>query len=173
MKVSSISINNGLFLGIILIIFTAVLSYTNPIMFIKSRSFLLSVPFLLILIKAGNEFRRTQGGIATFNEIMNITFFCGLIAVALCTTFEYIHFNFINEGLKDIEKEISLEAIELTKSILSEEMVEKNMQIIKEGDMYSLGQCFSKFLIRLLLPTALFSVLVSLIQKRNKPIIQP
>lgn len=167
MKINQISIQNGLFLGVILITFTLVLSYTNPTMFLKSKTMLLLMPFIIILIKAANDFRRGNQGIASFKELFNITFFTGAIAVLICSIFEYFLFNFINKDLIPLEKTINLEALELTKAMLSTEYVELQKSIIEKSNMHSITQTITNLFLRLLAPTALFASFVSLILKRN------
>lgn len=168
MKINQISVQNGLFLGLILITFTIVLSYTNPTMFLKSKTMLLLMPFIIILIKAANDFRRKNEGIATMGQLFNITFFCGAIAVLICSIFEYFLFNYINPDLIPMERQINLEAIELTKSMLSDEYAELQKTIIKETNMHSVTQTLTTFSLRLITPTALFALFVSLILKRDK-----
>ena len=168
MKIGPISINNGLFLGIILVIFTLVLSYTNPTMFIKSKTMLLSMPFIIILIKAANEFRRSNGGLASFGQLFNITFFCGAIAVLICSIFEFLLFNYINPELAVVEKAIQIEALEQTKSLFGEGFIENQIPEIESKNMHSLDVSLTNFIFRLIAPVALFSSIVSLILKRNE-----
>ena len=148
MKISPISINNGLFLGVILISFTWILSYSNPMMFLTSKSIFLSMPFILILIKAGREFRRGNDGEATFGELFNITFFCGAIAVIICSLFEFMLFNYLNPELIEVEKAVNLDAIEKAKSILGESMYEVQKKILEESDMHSMTQSLSTMTLR-------------------------
>lgn len=168
MKINQLSIQNGLFLGIILITFTMVLSYTNPTMFLKSKTMLLMMPFIIVLIKAANDFRRKNEGVATMGELFNITFFCGAIAVLICSTFEFFLFNYINAELIPLEKSINLEAIELSKAMINEDYAELQKKIIQETNMHSVTQTLTTFSLRLLTPTALFALFVSLILKRDK-----
>ncbi len=168
MKISPISINNGLFLGVILISFTWILSYSNPMMFLTSKSIFLSMPFILILIKAGREFRRGNDGEATFGELFNITFFCGAIAVIICSLFEFMLFNYLNPELIEVEKAVNLDAIEKAKSILGESMYEVQKKILEESDMHSMTQSLSTMTLRFFTPSALFSLVLSLILRRKK-----
>lgn len=167
MKISPISVNNGLFLGVILIAFTVILSYSNPTMFLTSRSMFLSMPFILILIKAGREFRKGNNEQATFGQLFNITFFCGAIAVIICSVFEYLLFNFINTDLIEIERSVSLNAIEAAKGILGEATYELQKKILEESDMHSLTQSFSTMALRFFTPAALFASVLSLILRRK------
>jgi len=167
MKISTLSINNGLFLGIILIIFTLILSYTNPSMFLTSKSMLLSMPFILILIKAGREFRRSNNEEASFGELFNITFFCGVIAVSICSVFEFTLFNYINPELIEVERTVNLDAIEKAKSMVGEKVYEIQKEILKEKNMHSLDQSIITMILRFLTPAGLFSLIISLILRRT------
>lgn len=168
MKISNTSINNGLFLGLILIIFSVALSYANPTLFIQSKSFLLSVPFVLILIKAASEFRKESDGYARFGQLFNITFFCAAIAVVICTLFEFILFNYIQTDLIEVERSLSLEALEKTRDLLGEEYVTKNKKLIESAELHSIGQTFGYLLTRMVFPAGLFSSFVSLIFQRKR-----
>lgn len=170
MEMKSISINNGLFLGIILIIFTIVLSYVNPRLFLQAKSFLLVIPFILILIKTGLDFRKLNGGIASLADLFVACFICSIIAILMCSSFEYLQFNYFNPGLLEIQYELSLEALEQSKSLFGEAYAEKGKSFLEKENLYGLKEIISMVFIRFFIPGAFFSFLVALILKRSNSI---
>lgn len=89
MNIDRIAVNNGVFSGVVLITFTLVLSFVNPEVFLKSKSFLLLIPFVLILIKNASDIRREAGGYIEYKTLFLQGFVCAAIAVFMCSCFEF------------------------------------------------------------------------------------
>lgn len=164
--------NNGIFLGIILIVFSIVLSYVNPRMFLASQSFILMVPFVLVLIKNAFDIRRIQGGWISFKSLFYNSFVCAMIAISFCSVFEYFLFNSIFPDLKDIYREISIEALKTMKGTFSEEMIDKSMEEIEKDNFYGPIYIIMLFLRRIIAPGLLLSLFVSYFLKKSKPTTQ-
>lgn len=169
------SINNGLFLGIAMIISTYALYLANPKMFLSARSIILFMIFIIILVKAGLDARKAMGGYISFGKAFQNMFVTGAIATALCTMFEYVLMNHIDPTLIDMQKEIAMEAAESVKGLLSgmgdeyEEAFDAEMEKIETSNPVSLPNTLKNYLVRLVAPVALMSAIIGLIIKRNSP----
>jgi len=171
MNINEQARNNGVFLGIILVVFTIVLSYVNPRVFLTTRSFLLIVPFIIILVKNAFDIRKSKGGFIGFKKLFLYSFTTSAIAITLCTAFEYVLFNHLYPELVEIYREIGLEALEQSKSFFNDQTIEKSRAQFEKENLYGVTEVISLYLTRLLVPGALLSLLVAGILKKSKPII--
>lgn len=167
------SINNGLFLGIAMVIGSYVLYLANPKMFFSAKSLVLLMIFIIILVKAGRDARADNGGYISFKEVFINMFVTGAIGTLLCTSFEYLLFNFIDPSLIDMQKEIALEAAEKVTELLGgmgeeyEIAFEKELEKIENGNPASAGSTLKNYFARLIAPVALMSAIIGLILKRK------
>lgn len=168
MKINKQSRNNGLFLGIILVTFTLILSMANPTGFLKTKSFVLIVPFFIILMKNCFDFRKRNDGIADIKSLFIQGMICSSIAIFICTGFEFLLFNYLFPELNDIYKNVSLEALEESAGIFGESFIEKNREAIENQELYGISQTITLLITRMLAPGALLSFLTALIFKKNK-----
>lgn len=167
MSFTSLAKNNGIFLGIILIVFSLVLSFVNPAVFLKSRSLILIVPFFIILMKNAFDIRRVNEGYIDFKSLFLYGMLCSVLAISLCTTFEYFLFNYIYPDLKEVFRAISLEALEESGTLLGDSYREQFEENLNKDDLYNLPQMVSLFFTRMLTPGALLSVLTALMFKKS------
>ncbi len=161
--------NNGIFLGIILILFSIVLSYINPRMFLQLKSSLLIVPFMIVLIKNAFDLRKLNDNVSSISFLFWQGFICSSIAILMCTTFEYILFNYLYPELIELYRSISLESLEVSRDIYSDELYELSRKEIADNpNLYGITQIFVFFLIRLAVPGALLSMIIALLFRKNK-----
>lgn len=167
------SINNGLFLGVAMVIGSYVLYLANPKMFFSAKSIVLLMIFIIVLIKAGKDARTENGGYISFKEAFINMFVTGAIGTLLCTSFEFVLFNFIDPGLIDIQKEIALEAAEKVTEMLGglgeeyEVAFEQEIEKIEEGNPASMAATIKNYFARLIAPVALLSAIIGLVIKRR------
>jgi hypothetical protein len=160
--------NNGIFLGMILIVFSLVLSYVNPAVFLNTRSFIMLVPFFIILMKNAFDLRRINDGVISFRDLFLYSLLCSVIAIILCTSFEYTLFNFFYPELKDVFRAVSIEALEQSGTILGDDYKEKVIKNLEEEELYNFAQIISLFFTRLIAPGALLSGMAALMFKKSK-----
>jgi len=169
------SINNGLFLGIALIISSYSLYLANPRMFFAAKGFVLLLIFILILVKTGIEVKKANGGYIGFGEAFKNMFITGAIGTFLCTFFEFIHFNFLSPELLELQKELSIETAEKLLELIEEnrpqylEVGEQYLDKIQEEEnLAGFSNTITNFIGRLVAPTALLSALIALIIKTRR-----
>ena len=169
------SINNGIFLGIAMIISTYVLYLANPSMFLTARSVILLMIFILILVKSGMDARKIQGGFISFGEAFKNMFVTGAIGVTFCTLFEFILTNYIDPSLIVMQQEIAMEAAEQVKEMFGgfgmgeelEEEMDKQLETLEETNPFSPGNTLKNLLFRFVAPVAFMSALFGLIIKKK------
>lgn len=172
MKTYQRAINNGFFLGIALIACSYVLYYVNPDMFVEAKSSVLIFVFILVLFKTGTELRRENNGILKFFPGFKHMFVTGALAVFLCTSFEYVLYNFIDPNLIEIQRALELERFELSKNIFNdkfEPVIKETLNEIKTGNNSSIDKMILKYLIRLVAPVGFFASFIALIIQRKAP----
>lgn len=168
MTLDKIGIQNGIFLGIVLIIFNGLLSYLNPEIFIRTKSGVLIFPFVILIYKTGKDKLRLHNYQANFKQLLLSTMTCAIIGITLCSVFEYVQFNHLFPEYKEISKEIQLEVMESARSFLGDKFVEKNKALIENQNLHSLEIILSQMFWRYLFPGFVTCFFVSLILKRKK-----
>ena len=161
------AINNGLFMGVVFIISSYALYSADSQSFINLKSSVLFIPFLLLLFKTGTDARRMGGGYIKYGSVFKDLFFASVIGTFLCTTFEFLLFNYIDPTLKLTMKELALKGMEDMEGMMNSELYGKVMERFNEENLYSLSFSISQFVIRIFVPCALFSAALAMIIKRE------
>ncbi len=166
------SIQNGLFMGIAMIISSYALYLANPSMFLSAKTLVLLLIFIILLVKSGLDARKGNGGFISFKSAFFNLFVTGAIGTLICTIFDYIHFNMLAPELIDMMKEIQLEAAEQMSGILGsspemEEIMEESMDQIEDSNPASLGTMAMGYGIKLILTIPFFSAIISAIIKKD------
>ena len=128
---------------------------------------------LLILIwamvMAGNAFRSSNGGYASWKEMLKPTFIVGIISGLISTVFQFLMFNVIDTGLADAQKEAVVATMEGYADVIGEEGMDKFMDNL-EAQSFGFGptQAFQNILL-LIIGSFIIAAIVSAILKRNRP----
>lgn len=168
---SANALKNGVFMGAMLIICAYVLYLTDRDAFIRYKSWVVFLPFLILLFKTGADARRLNGGWISFKNAFKEILFAAVIGITMCTSYEHILFNYIDPELKLILKDISVESLSQMGTLVSESTLETFRDKIDKENLYSIGYTLSTYVVRLLTPGVVFSLLISFIIKRQKPIL--
>lgn len=167
------SIQNGLFLGAAMAISSYVLYLADPGMFFKSKTSVLFLIFIILMVKSGLDARKNNGGFISFGSAFKNMFITGAIGTLICTVFEFLQFNFIAPELIDMQKEMQMEAAERLSEMFSgmsdevEDAVEESLEKIENDNPASIGNTIKNFVVRLVTPVALFGALIALFIKRD------
>ncbi len=170
---SKTSIQNGIFLGLALVISSYIIYLANPNMYLTARSSILFLIFLLIMIKSGLDARKSNGGFINFKSAFINMFITGAIGTFLCTLFEYIHVNFMAPELIEMQRELALEAAEKVSGLFGdlgeefEEEMEAQLEKLEEENFASLPNSIKNYFLRLIAPVAFFSAIIGAIIKRK------
>lgn len=161
------AINNGLFMGVVFIIASYSLYLADSQSFINLKSGILFMPFLLLLFKTGTDARRLNDGVISYGNAFKDLFFASVIGTFMCTTFEFMMFNYIDPSLKDIMNELALKGMEDMEGVMNSDLYNKMLERFDTEHLYSISFSISQFIIRIFVPCALFSAMLSLIIKRE------
>jgi hypothetical protein len=161
------AINNGLFMGVVFIVSSYALYSADSQSFINLKSSILFIPFLLLLFKTGTDARRINDGYISYGAVFKDLLFASIIGTFLCTSFEYILFNFIDPSLKVVMKDIALKGMEEMEEMMNSELYVKVLERFDSENLYSLSFSISQFVIRIFVPCALFSAAMAMIIKRE------
>ena len=157
---------NGLFLGGALVVASFSFYMANTKMFLIGKSQLLFIPFLILLFKTGGDARRINGGYIDFKGLFKDMFFAAAIGTFLCTSFEYILFNFIDPDLK-IQMAENMRTVFKERGLEGNYLYEKSLEQIENGQYFSLGSTILAYLVKLIAPSALVSAMYAGIMKRK------
>jgi len=166
------AISNGLFMGVIFILASYVLYLADAQSFINYKSWVLFLPFLILLFKTGTDARRNNDGLIRFGQAFKNMFFAAAIGTLICTTFEHYLFNSIDPSLIDLMKEQAVISMESMKDYADEGLVNGYIAKIQSEQLYTISYSITQYVVRLILPCAIFSALVSYIIRRDKKLLQ-
>ena len=155
-------------MGVILIISSLTLYFVDPSLFLSMRSWILLTIIIVLMIKTGLDERRIGEGFIDFGDAFRSMFIASAIGILFCTMFEYIMFNIIDPGLIETQREIALEAIEKMSGFLGEDGYEMAVERIQDQEFNTPAQTLISYLVRQLVPNALFSAIIALIIKRKQ-----
>ena len=171
------SFNNGLFLGIAMIISTYVIYLANPAMFFTAKSSILLLIFFLIILKTGSEIKREQGGYLTYSQGFKNMFVTGAIGVFMCSIFEYLLFNFIGPELAEMKKQLEMESMESLREFALEffgseyeSQFDDALDQLEDTDTVGLSNSLKAFMSRLIAPAALSAAVMALFIKKKPPL---
>ena len=162
------AVRNGWMLGVSLIIISLVFYLISPNAFFTYASWVGFVAYIYFLYRAGVDERNEQGGYISFGEAFKVSFVALVIGSAIYWVFYYILFNFIDPSLADTQKQIAMEAMEKMSGLIGQEGYERMMEEMEKQDFgASIGRTLSSFAFSLILPGALFCLIIALIVRKK------
>lgn len=125
---SNPSIKYGVYAGVIMIVLDLILYLVGEKVFLMASSYL-ALPIIIgAMIYSAKEYKSANGGFGSFRELFTASWLSYLIGGLIITFFTYILYNFIAPSLIETTIQISAEAMEKAKGLLSEEAYEKAME---------------------------------------------
>ena len=166
---NKIAVNNGIFMGVILMVASMLLYFVNVETFLTMKSYILFFVVLLLYIKTANDLKKSQGGFLSFGEGFKAIFIASVVGFGICTIFEYIHFNLIDPTLADQMKDLTLEKMDEAAGFLSDDMLEKATEAIEDQEFtITLSRSLMNYVVRLVFPAAVVGAIVSLILRKKE-----
>ncbi len=170
MNMENPSIKYGVYVGVIgMIIGLATYVLGTAAFFHWSKGI---VGFLILIwgmVMAGNAFRDSNGGYASWKEILKPTFIVGIISGLISTVFQFLMFNVVDTGLADAQKDAVLATAEGYADVIGEEGMETFMDNL-DAQSFGFGPTEAIQSIGLLIIGAfIIAAIVSAILKRNRP----
>ena len=167
------SLNNGLFLGVAMVVCMFSLYFANVSMFFHSKVWVYFLVFILIILKSGREAKRQNGGQITFGSAFKNMFYTGAIGYFIVSVGEFMLYNFIDSNLIDIYREITIESLETMAELFNNELLLENMEAqidkLEDSNPLSIGQLSMQLLSRLIAPVAFCSAIFALfIRTKNR-----
>lgn len=164
-----IALKNGVIGGIIAIIINLVLWLIDPSTFIKYGSYVGLLILIVFMIKSARDFRLQNEGFLPFIDALKATFLTALVLSAITSLFQYVHYNFIDPNLIDLQKQIAVEAIQKMSGIIGEDGVNAAMEKLDSSEMnMGILQVVKGWLMGLIF-NAIIALIISAIMKKNKP----
>ena len=158
----------GLYLGIASIASLLIFYIANPELIFSYNSYLGFVLTIIFLVMACKEQRTNLGGYSAFGEMFKTAFITFLIGSIIGIVFQYIFMNFVDPGLIEMHREISMEAVEKMGSFIGEEGMEAAREKIEESNPVSIGNMGIGFLFSLVIG-AIFAAIIGAIMKKTDP----
>jgi hypothetical protein len=160
----------GLIAGLIVVLITLSLYLGGIDMYMSPAAFITYLVMITFAVVAALKKRKMNGGYLSFQEALKITFTVFAVALLLQTVFVYILFNFIDVSFKEAMMQASMDKTEqmLRKFGLPDSEIEKATDPKKAMDQFGLAGVFLGYAMTCIV-AFIFSLLISIIVKKNKP----
>jgi len=163
----SFGIRYGLLLGLISILLTLVLYFINPeFLFNIVRSgplFILTIAFMVLAVLAA---RKANSGLISFGNAFVVAWLVGIIYTLLSGLFDFVLQTYIDPNLLEVQRQLTVDAMESMSSILNEEQMEDAIDqaaiAIGKPSTVLIGLVSSALL------SAIPALIIAAILKRNK-----
>ncbi|MCF8236743.1 MAG: DUF4199 domain-containing protein [Saprospiraceae bacterium] len=170
MNTNQTSINYGLIGGMAAIALSLLYYLMNVSGFITWGAWFSYLALGATMVMAGLAIRKAQDGFIEFKEALKVTFLVWVIGTILTTLFMYAMFNFIDPGLVDVQKEVTMEWMEKFTANMDEETLDEiNKRIAEEGFGLNLKKSLLGYGVGLIFPGFIIALIVSLIIRRKNP----
>ncbi|MFV0539729.1 MAG: DUF4199 domain-containing protein [Aestuariibaculum sp.] len=167
----SIAINYGLYLGILLVLFTIVAYIVDLELMINMwAGIIMFIGVIIIGIVSVAKVKQVQGGYASFKEAFTAFFITLIIGLLISGVVSFLLFNIIDTEAAEILKEKNIaNTVERLKSFnVPNEAISETVTQMETTDQYSIGNVF----LALGIQTILFSIIgliVAAAMKKNNP----
>lgn len=170
MNTNQTSINYGLIGGMAAIALTLLYYLMNVRGFITYGAWFSYLALGATMVMAGLAVRKYQDGYIEFKEGLKVTFLVWVIGTLLTTVFLYLLYNFIDPGLVDVQKEVTMELMEKFTANMDEETLEQiNKTMEEQGFGLDMKKSLLTYGFGLIFPGFIIALIVSLIIRRKNP----
>ena len=167
----TIPVKNGLFLGAAFFIGTIAFIVGSPSGYITYGTYPLFLIAVLIIVKTGLDIKNSQGGFAKFGELFGPILITVAIGYLIRMFAIYIAYNFINPEIIEIQKEMSVEAMESMSGLLGDDMMDKMYEEVDSMNPAGILELLQTYFVYLIGAGGIINAIVSLIIKKEKPLI--
>jgi len=157
----------GVYLAVASIALLLIFYLVNPKLIFSLNSYIGIVLTIVMLVLACRESRMNSGGFASFGQMFQTAFLTWIIGSAIGVIFQYILMNFIDPGLIDMQKEISIEAMEKMSSFIGEEGMEVAIEEIEKTNPVSIGNMSMGFAFMAVIGAIVAAIIGAIMQKKN------
>ena len=167
---NNIFVKNGLIAGILAIIVSVVIWLIDASAYLKFGPYVRLIIIVYFLYRTAKETRDANGGFINLAELFKVTFLASIVATLVFFVFNYLHYNFIDTNLVEIQKQIAMESVEkISQTFGSEDMMTEITDKLEEQDFsMGIGKLFTGWLINLIW-WAIVSVIIAAIMKKKDP----
>lgn len=167
----SIPIKNGLFLGAALFIGTVVFISASPRGYLSYGTFPLMLVAILMMVKTGSDIKSAQGGFASFGDLFKAIFITVLVGYFIRMIGIYVSYNFINPEIAEIQKEISIEAIEKMSGLIGDDAMDTVYDELDNMNVSGIGSLLQQYLAYVIGTGAVVNAIISMVMRKDKPLI--
>ena len=166
-------VSNGLFMGLVLIVYTLALYLINPeLMFKMGLGMLVSIlVYVVFMVRAGNATKADLGGYMSFKQALKPTFLVFVVGTLLYQIFYYVLFNFIDPSLMDVLLDNTIRITEWWLDLFNAPADAREAaiaQVEEKGVSMGIGQIVQQYLMSLIFGF-IIALIVSAIIKKKAP----
>ena len=168
---TSIGLSNGLFVSLILLVYTLTLYLIDPAQVLGWLALLSYVILIGFMVKSGRDERERLGGYMTFKEAIKPIFLCSVVAVVVMNLFTYILFVIIDPGMADLTKDVTIDRVISLMEWMGapESTIDQTIDEMEKQDYtQTVGRTFMNTAVGMIIGFG-FAVIISLILKKKNP----
>ncbi len=162
----------GLYGALASILVTMILYFVDPKVMLGSGQWIGMIVMLVVMVKAGLDTRADQGGYMTWGEALKPTWLTYVVASLMGIIFFFVLVSFIDPGLLDIQREISIEAAEKMASMFGadEDAIDEiREQMSNDDNPFSIGKLAFGYAFGLIFPGFVMAAIISLFIRKKDP----
>ncbi|MBD0832310.1 DUF4199 domain-containing protein [Aestuariibaculum sediminum] len=168
----SIATNWGLLLGLLFTLLIVGIYSINIELFV-SKIFGLSLYFIAIGfgMLAIAKAKQVSNNILSFRDSFSCYFLTIFIGFSIYSLISYILFNIVDTDAAELLKKKSMELIAETysKMQMSQEEINKSLNLIESENLYSIKNSLTSLAIKYLVPLSIIGLIVAAAMKKSKP----
>ena len=162
------SVKWGLIAGLGVMISSLLFYLVDVNLFFSVSSYLIWIVYIVCMVFAVRDQIKAQKGFISFKEAFSTAFVVFVLSSLMYYIFYYLMFNVIDPDLLDIQREMTVEAMEALSGFLSEEQMEEAIAKATSQDV-GIGTVSMAYLISLIFPGAIIAAIIAAIMKKNNP----
>lgn len=164
------AIKNGILAGIAGSALMLLFYLIKPRMVFGLAGWTVVALFVFLMVRAVKEYK-SHIDYMSFSEALKMSFLTYVVGNLIYTLFFFVLMNYIDPGLLDLQREISIDAIEKLSGLLGEEGTEAALDALENQDWsFGVGKALQTYFMGLIIPGFIIALIISAVMKDRKPV---
>lgn len=165
----------GLYAGGMVVLSSLILYFLDKTLLASVSSLIEFVVVVFFMTKAISATKIDLGGYISFKEAFKPAWLTFILATTIIVLYTFILMNYIDPNLKEVIKEMQLEAFELASKWLNISDADKEVAItsIENSDSFGMKSIAFGLPFSFIFPGVLYTMIMALIMKKEQRITQP
>jgi len=164
----------GLYAGGILVLLNLVIYFIDKTLLASVSSLIEFAVVIFFMTKAVSVLKADLGGFVSFKDAFKPAWLTFILATTITVLYTFILMNYIDPGLKDVIKEMQIDAFEQASEWLKISEPDKEVMLasIENSDSFGIKSIAFGLPFSFIFPGVLYALIISLIMKKEPRITQ-